>query len=171
MPQNVVRGKHGADVANGRATLDFPLGTMIDEKTAEITLPRGTAVGFKQKAKGKGNNNGRGNGNNNGQNKMGKYSGSGRDRNLAVTTKTVLVVRILANGGSTTDTEARLSDSVFGNGNDPVSLKSQYNDCSYGQMNFVKAANRGGTGANISNGTYTFTCTMISDAICNSLFY
>lgn len=146
VPQHVVRGPHGAAVANGMSKLEFPRGTMIDEKKAEIKMPRGTAVTFKKKSKGKGNA---------GQGSQSDFSWSGRERNLAVTTKSVLVVRILASGASTSASKDRLSDSVFGNETDPVTLKSQYADCSYGQMNFVKAPDKSGSGASISNGTYT----------------
>ena len=149
VPQHVVRGPHGAAVANGMSKLEFPRGTMIDEKKAEIKMPRGTAVTFKKKSKGKGNAGG-------GQGSQSDFSWSGRERNLAVTTKSVLVVRIEAIGANTTASKDRLSDSVFGNGNDPVTLKSQYADCSYGQMNFVKAPDESGSGAFISNGTYTY---------------
>ena len=73
----------------------------------------------------------------------------------------MLVVRVQhATQASTTATVERLSDSVFGNGvdgsDDPVTLKSQYSECSYGALNFVEAANRNGnTGTNIRNGTFS----------------
>lgn len=45
--------------------------------------------------------------------------------------KTVLAVRVIAGGGPKYGfTEAQLSDSVFGNGNDSVNLRSQYKACS-----------------------------------------
>lgn len=78
-------------------------------------------------------------------------------RNLAVFSgnKTVLVVRVVVSDGETTPDETLLSDSFFGNGVDPASLASQYSACSYGKLNFVKAANKLGANMSISNGVVT----------------
>ena len=79
-------------------------------------------------------------------------------RQLAVTgTRTVLVVKVILNDGQTTATESRLSDSVFGNGVDTVTLKSQYAACSHDQLIFDKAENRNTGGNIISNGAVTVT--------------
>lgn len=45
----------------------------------------------------------------------------------------VLVVRVIANDGSTSASETQLSDSVFGTSGDVVNLKSQYSECSHGK--------------------------------------
>ena len=58
----------------------------------------------------------------------------------ATVTKSVLVVCVIASDGSTTANEATLSDGVLGTNGDPVNLKSQYADCSQGQLNFEPAA-------------------------------
>jgi len=73
--------------------------------------------------------------------------------------KTVLVVRVQASNAITSFSEAYLSDSVFGNGNDPVNLSSQYSACSANKLNFTKANERTGNSTNISNGVTTITVT------------
>ena len=73
-------------------------------------------------------------------------------RRLAQTvdvTRTVLVVRVIASDGSSTATPAQLSDSVFGTDGDPVNLKSQYDACSYGKLNFIPAPDRTATGGGV----------------------
>jgi len=73
--------------------------------------------------------------------------------------KTVLVVRVQAPNEVTSFSEAHLSDSVFGNGNDPVNLSSQYSECSANKLNFTKANERTGKSTKISNGVTTITVT------------
>jgi len=73
--------------------------------------------------------------------------------------KTVLVVRVQASNEVTSFSEAYLSDSVFGNGNDTVNLSSQYSACSANKLNFTKATERTGNSTNISNGVTTITVT------------
>lgn len=70
----------------------------------------------------------------------------------------VLVVRVQASDQATTRSEEDLANSVFGNkASDPqgVNMKSQYNSCSHGKLNFVEADNRNGKSTNISNGATT----------------
>ena len=73
-------------------------------------------------------------------------------RNLAVVTgdKTVLVVCVQATDAATTASVEMLSDSVFGTSGDQVNLKSQYFDCSRGQLNILPAVRSG-----ITNGVTT----------------
>lgn len=52
--------------------------------------------------------------------------------------KTVLVIRAKAADSETTRSEAAISGDVFGNNEDPISLKSQFNDCSNGALTFTK---------------------------------
>ena len=87
-------------------------------------------------------------------------------RRLATGTRSVLIVRVIAAGGSvaTTASQDRLSDSIFGNGLDgtvdPVTLKSQFADCSNNQLNFVPTADRSSVLAgtpSITNGSTTVT--------------
>lgn len=73
--------------------------------------------------------------------------------------RSVLVVRVVATDASTSVSEARLSDSVFsnnadGDGADAASLKTQMSACSFGQLNFVEAADRDGSSVNIRNGEW-----------------
>lgn len=56
----------------------------------------------------------------------------------SIGTKTVLAVKAVGNNGEYSFTPAQLSDYVFGAG----SLKSQYNACSYGQLEFNPTPNR-----------------------------
>jgi len=81
----------------------------------------------------------------------------GRKRKLLIGDKTVLVVRVIATNGATTDSEAVLGDSVFGTNDDPVNLKSQYTECSHQKLNFAPAPNKASViaGANIANGVTT----------------
>lgn len=84
----------------------------------------------------------------------------GQQRRLATTigTPSVLVVRVESSDlGSTSYTEAQLEDSVFGTG-DPVNLKSQYNACSHGKLDFVRA-----TGDQITGGVTTVTIDTTSE--------
>jgi hypothetical protein len=62
-------------------------------------------------------------------------------RNLAVVTgdKTLLVVRVIADDGSTTADEGALADGVF---DDLVNVATQYKACSYDKLNFLKADNK-----------------------------
>lgn len=72
----------------------------------------------------------------------------------------MLVVRVIASNGSTSASEAALSNSVFGNDNDPVNLSSQFAACSHNKLEFVKAADKevGAEYANsITNGVATVT--------------
>jgi hypothetical protein len=58
------------------------------------------------------------------------------NRNLMTGTKTVLVIRAVAADSATTASEETLSDDVFGTLGDAVNLKSQYSQCSDGQLQF-----------------------------------
>ena len=80
-------------------------------------------------------------------------------RKLAVTNgqKSVLVVRVIASDGSTSASDTALSNSVFGNGVDPVNLSSQYAACSHNKLEFVKAAEKTGATNSITNGVVTVT--------------
>ena len=71
-------------------------------------------------------------------------------------TRSVLVVRVVASDVAPNLSEATLSNSVFGNGadgtDDPVTMKSHFNTCSHGQLNFVEADDRDGETILIRNG-------------------
>jgi len=69
----------------------------------------------------------------------------------------VLVVRVIAYNGSTSASDTALSNSVFGNGVDPVNLSSQYAACSHNKLEFVKAAEKTGATNSITNGVVTVT--------------
>jgi hypothetical protein len=74
------------------------------------------------------------------------------NRNLASVVKKVLVLRIEASDKSTTASETQLADDVFGAAGDVLNLKSQYNQCSYGQLQFEPVTSNAIIG---SDGVYT----------------
>jgi len=107
-------------------------------------------------------------------------------RKLATGIRTVLAVRVVVSGtllsssgflprrswpesiltlfyvfptidGLYSQSEAFLSESVFGNGVDPINLVERYDSCSFGQLSFTKAPDRIGTSTSISNGVVTVT--------------
>ena len=57
------------------------------------------------------------------------------NRKLA-TVKKILVLRIEAQDQVTAYSESSLADNIFGAAGDPMNLRSQYNDCSYGELQF-----------------------------------
>jgi hypothetical protein len=76
------------------------------------------------------------------------------NRKLANGVKKVLVLRVEAADSATTASESQLADDIFGAAGDPVNLKSQYNRCSYGQLQFEPATSNSNVG---SDGVYTVT--------------
>ena len=76
------------------------------------------------------------------------------NRKLATVVKKVLVLRIQAADSSTTSSETQLTDDIFGTAGDPVNLKSQFNQCSYGQLQFEPVTTNSLIG---SDGVYTVT--------------
>ena len=90
------------------------------------------------------------------------------NRNLATVVKKVLVLRIQAADASTTASETQLADDVFGAAGDVFNLKSQYNQCSYGQLQFDKATSNALVG---TDGVYTVTLptTIITGAADNPI--
>ena len=135
--EDVAKNKHA--IATGKLEVDaLPTGTTL-LPDGKLRAPSGQKFAFKNKEK--------------------KANHPWKDRRLAETItqdKTVLVVRVEAADGATTATQAQLSDSVFGNGVDPVNLKSQYEACSHNELMINKAADRTSIngGAAISNGKF-----------------
>ncbi len=74
----------------------------------------------------------------------------------------VLVVHIELSDAVVTSTEQQLSDSVFGNGVDPVNLSSQYHACSNGKLSFSKAEDRQGLSTSIANGVVSMKLDLVS---------
>jgi hypothetical protein len=59
------------------------------------------------------------------------------NRNLQTSVvKTVLVLRVVAADAQTTASEAELANKIFGASGDILNLKSLYNQCSSGQLQF-----------------------------------
>ena len=76
------------------------------------------------------------------------------NRKLATVVKKVLVIRIQAADKETTANETQLADDIYGAAGDPVNLKSQFNQCSYGQLQFDPLTANSLVG---SDGVYTVT--------------
>jgi hypothetical protein len=72
-------------------------------------------------------------------------------RNLAVVEgrKAILVVRVIADGGTTTANEDELALNVF---DDSVNVAKQYKACSHGKLNVIKAPPRDNTNNNPGDG-------------------
>ena len=141
--EDIKKKKHG--IANNELELDLPQGAKIDKAKGKIKIPKGeqasmvpspglnqNKIKFKTKKKSK--------------DKSTPWTTSNR-RRLTTGTKTVLVVRVVANDSSTTASADQLSDSVFGTNGDLVNLKTQYAACSHNQLQFQPA-----TGTGITNG-------------------
>jgi len=82
-------------------------------------------------------------------------------RRLQQGNKSVLAVRVVAFGGSTTASEETLSDEVFGTSGDLANLVSQYKACSYDKLIFAPVDDQnmqspaGDATSNIRNGVMT----------------
>jgi len=81
--------------------------------------------------------------------------------------KSILAVRIIAADGETTIDETLLSNSIYGNDVDPVTLVSQIKACSHGKLNLIKASDRVGRSdvsgdVKISNGVVTVHLPLVS---------
>ena len=74
------------------------------------------------------------------------------NRKLQTGNKKVVVLRIIAQDKSTTASEAQLTDDIFGTAGDPLNLKSQFDQCSYGQLQFQPTTSVAAIG---SDGVYT----------------
>jgi hypothetical protein len=73
----------------------------------------------------------------------------------AIGTRTVLAVKVQANNKGVSVSKSEISDSIFGTFGDQVNLRSQYNDCSHGKLDFAPAQNRNGLNIKIRNGVVT----------------
>ena len=142
---NFGKGKY----KSGDVDLTFDEDFIIDEATAEINTKNPPEVVEKKKKFDSGNKY-----NNNEERELqtqvgncGTYLGGS-----CAGTRTVLVVRVIAEDKSTTASETSLAASVFENPNDSLNLQSWYKQCSYNQLNFVPAS---GTG--INSGVTTVT--------------
>ena len=74
-----------------------------------------------------------------------------RRRSLSTTgTKRVLVIRVNAADTSTSATISELSNNIFGTYGDTVTMKSQYNQCSYGKLQIEPFVGRTETGVYVN---------------------
>ncbi|KAI2504207.1 Gametolysin peptidase M11 [Fragilaria crotonensis] len=137
-------------------------GIMIDDDTDELIIPTGETIELGRRNKSSGGSS--------------KATGAGSldpadliwNRNLATVVKKVLVLRIQAADASTTASETQLADDVFGAAGDVLNLKSQFNQCSYGQLQFEPTTSNALVG---TDGVYTVTLptTIITGAADNPI--
>lgn len=90
--------------------------------------------------------------------------------NKALGTKTVLVVRVEAEDTATSLSEGKLANDVFGDGGDPLNLRSQYLACSDDKFELTKAWGRQGVSTNIQNGIVTVTLAGLSKSAGENTF-
>ncbi|KAI2488977.1 Gametolysin peptidase M11 [Fragilaria crotonensis] len=144
-------------VESGVTTL-FATNSVIDDSTDELIIPTGETIKLGRRER----------------NGVGSSSGSLDttdliwNRKLASVVKKVLVLRIQAADASTTASETQLADDVFGAAGDVFNLKSQYNQCSYGQLQFEPTTSNALVG---TDGVYTVTLptTIITGAADNPI--
>jgi len=123
--------KHKNDVANGKVEVVLPAGSKVDAN-GTIVPPNGKKCSFKTKNK------------KDIKKKNGFITPWGNRRRLSINgTKTVLMVRVNAADVENSHSEEELSDAVFGTNGRSVNLKSQYDACSNGKLNFVPAIGEG----------------------------
>ncbi|KAI2502870.1 hypothetical protein MHU86_11617 [Fragilaria crotonensis] len=147
-------------VKSGVTTL-FASNSVIDDSTDELIIPPGETIKLghrKKKSVGSSPMSGSGS--------LGPFDAW--NRNLASVVKRVLVLRIQAADASTTASESQLEDDVFGAAGDVLNLKSQYNQCSYGQLQFEPTTSNTIVG---TDGVYTVSLpsTFVSGAADNPL--
>lgn len=83
----------------------------------------------------------------------GRRNGKRGGRRLATTgIQKVLAVRAIAPDASTTSSAQVISDEIFGTSTDSVNLRSQYQDCSYNQLDFQPTTDFG-TGTSVGTTT------------------
>ncbi len=150
VPDHVIQANKNG-IIDGTVELIMPEGAYLDEDSATLEMPRPERLKFKGKITKDGDNS-----------KEGLLFDRSR-RSLAVTgTRSALVVRVIASGVATSKSEATLSNAVFGNGADgtvdPVTMKSHFQTCSFGQLNFVPANDRDGRSIRIRNGKHGHDC-------------
>lgn len=151
VPEHIIQANKKSIIA-GAIELSVSGGAYLDEATATLEMPSPQRLKFKEKIRKDGDNS-----------KEGLLFDRSR-RSLAVTpvtgTRSALVVRVIASNAAPSKSEATLSNSVFGNGADgtvdPVSMKSHFQTCSHGQLNFVQASDRDGRSIRIRNGELEF---------------
>lgn len=85
-------------------------------------------------------------------NTMDRTSMAGDRHLLSTGRRTVIVIRIVAIDSATSASEAQLSDDIFGTNGDGLNLRSGYNKCSYGQLQFEPLSTNDQIGA---DGVYT----------------
>ena len=145
VPEHIIQANKKR-IIDGAIELSLPGGAYLDEATATLEMPSPQVLKFKEKIRKDGD-------------KEGLLFDRSR-RSLAVTpvtgTRSALVVRVIASNVAPSNSEETLSNSVFGNGADgkadPVTMKSHFQTCSHGQLNFIQASDRDGRSIRIRNG-------------------
>lgn len=152
VPDEVVQAnKH--HIMNGDIELSVTEGAYLNTATATLEMPKSKKnMQFFKAKRGKDK-----------EEAGGKNLFDRTRRSLAVTgSRSALAIRVVASGVATSVSEATLSNRVFGSGADgtvdPITMKSHFNTCSHGQLNFVQAANRDGRTLRIRNGKRETIC-------------
>ncbi|KAI2496202.1 Gametolysin peptidase M11 [Fragilaria crotonensis] len=136
------------NVTSGASTIFVPDGAVIDDQTSELVIPTAARIKIGRRKK---HRNLRGS-ESSLANAMDRTS-MARGRHLLSTgRRTVIVIRIVAIDSATTASEAQLSDDIFGTNGDGLNLKSGYNKCSYGQLQFEPMSTNARIG---TDGVYT----------------
>ncbi|KAI2504195.1 Gametolysin peptidase M11 [Fragilaria crotonensis] len=133
-------------VKSGVTTL-FASNSVIDDSTDELIIPTGETIKLGRRNKDKrGSTTTRGSGSLDPTDMI-------WNRNLAsVVVRKDLVIQIKAADAATTASESQLADDVFGAAGDALNLKSQFNQCSYGQPHFEPTTSNALVG---TDGVYT----------------
>mmetsp|Transcript_22863 Transcript_22863/g.53988 ORF Transcript_22863/g.53988 Transcript_22863/m.53988 type:complete len:722 (-) Transcript_22863:213-2378(-) len=126
VPINGIDTNELENIVSGDTTMLAEGATIMD---GEMWLPVGAAIEF-------------------GSNGRRKLQEASRSKG----TKKVLVVRANANDMSTASSKAVLSDKIFGTNGDIANLKSQYDACSHGQLQFQPFQGMTSGGTNVVDG-------------------
>jgi hypothetical protein len=144
MPQWLRDKFENNEIHSGVDTL-FSNGAAFSQDGTELILPKGGFV------------------------EIGKREDGGRRMAASTGVNNVLVVRANAIDDSTSANEAELSDSWFGTGNDLVNLKSQYSDCSFGQLTCNPFDGVTSNGTSVSKGAISVNIAMDVTAVADGI--
>jgi hypothetical protein len=132
------------DLFSGQTVLNIPPGTLIDAKTQTLRVNYVPPL-------------------------INDHNHQTRMLSRMTGTRTVLVIRIEASNQDASYTETTLSNSIFGDGDDKVNLKSQYSACSFGKLEFIPAIDRNGGTTKIRNGVVTIKLKKVSTSAGNAV--
>ena len=155
------------DIIDGIVELNVMEGNYLNDETATLMMPpslQSQRLEVKDLFKRKYNDS-----------KQGQLFDRSR-RSLAETgTRSALVVRVVTSNKAPPESEAYLSNNVFGNGADGrvdhLSMKSHFDTCSIGQLKIVEAADRNGKTLRIRKGKFNYTHYLAPKSYLSSNFF